>query len=97
MDTLDPQNSAQPSTPAARAIAAFGGAIKLAAAIKRDPSAVYRWTYPAGRKGTGGAIPLKIIPEILRAARERGITLTANDLVDLDLSDAADTPADRAA
>lgn len=70
--------------PAARVIKAFGGPAKLAEILGRDPSRIYRWTYPEERGGTGGAIPGggKTIKKILTAAEDRGIKLSAADCVD---------------
>ena len=77
-----PDMSSQ-STPAARVIAAFGGVQRVAAAIGRHSSRVHRWTYPVERGGTGGRIPGSAVPKILKAAAERGIALTPNDLFEV--------------
>lgn len=68
-----------------RVIAKFGGVRDLCRSLAhvgtdvRDPSAVYRWTYPKPQ-GTGGLIPNPAIPGILRAARYEGVMLTDDDL-----------------
>lgn len=68
-------------TQAERIIARFGGTGKLAEAIGRDTSSIYRWTYVrnAASVGTGGLIPLAAIPLIKDAAERLGIELTAED------------------
>lgn len=68
------------STQANRVIQKFGGARKLAAALKVDPTAVYKWTYPVAKQGTGGRIPTGKLESVLRAARREGILLTPDDL-----------------
>jgi hypothetical protein len=72
--------------PAKRVIDAFEGAGNLANAIGRDVSRVHRWTYPKERGGTGGAIPggTGMLRAILAAAKERGITLSLEDLINAD-------------
>lgn len=64
---------------AERLIRKFGGARKLASAIGRDWSTVYKWAYPRERQGTGGVIPTGAWPEICEAARELGIDLVVED------------------
>ena len=61
-------------------IAKFGGARALAEAIGRDPASVYRWSHPKSRGGTGGRIPPAAVPNILAAAKERGIAISAEEL-----------------
>ena len=69
--------------PAKRVVDAFGGAGNLAKAIGRNVSRVHRWTYPEDRGGTGGAIPggTKMLRNILAAAKQRGIDLSFEDLI----------------
>lgn len=71
------------STPASRAIEAFGGAAELAEAVGRSVSRIHRWTYPKSRGGTDGEIPggTKMLTSILAAARDRQIPLSIGDLV----------------
>ena len=66
------------TTQAERIISKFGGIGKLAEAIGRDVSSIYRWTYERPI-GTGGLIPLAAIPLIKDAAERLGIELTAED------------------
>lgn len=72
-----------PPSPAAKVIAAFGGPRALASAINRNVAQIYRWTYPASRGGTAGKIPGSALHDVLDAAKERGIKLTADDLLGL--------------
>ena len=79
------KNRGQKLSQAERVIAKFGGARALSAALAsvstpRDPSVVYKWTYPKERGGTDGRIPTNAWDNILKAARKYGIILTAEDL-----------------
>lgn len=63
-------------------LSAFGGPRALARVLKAlfpdkkwDPSAIYRWTYPKSKGGTGGMIPSHALPYIVKAARIAGILL----------------------
>ena len=53
----------------------------LARAIDRDPSRVYRWSQPRSKGGTGGNIPLKAIPLILKLAEQEGVHIDPSDLM----------------
>lgn len=55
----------------------------MANAIGRSPGRVCNWTRPIdGRDGTGGRIPSDAVKiKLLMLARERGIDLTAEDLL----------------
>lgn len=64
---------------AARIIDKFGGARRLAPFLGLVPSAVYRWTHPRSKNGTGGLIPAPHVHAVLRAADLLGITLTPED------------------
>lgn len=69
---------------AERIIAKFGNARQLAAALAevgagRDPTAVYKWTYPREKGGTGGYIPAAAVDDVKRAAERRGVQLTGKD------------------
>ena len=73
---------------ARRIVDKFGGARKLAAALRmlpdkkkhRDDSTIYRWLQPKSKKsGTGGLIPTSDIENVKEAARLYGVLLTAND------------------
>lgn len=61
-------------TPVELAIEEFGGVRKLARAVNRDPAAVSRWK----RQGT---VPTSVQRQLLEIAWERGIQLSAHDMV----------------
>jgi hypothetical protein len=52
----------------------FGGVRKLARALNRDPAAVSRWQ-------KSGIVPTSIQRRLLEMAWERGIDITAHDIV----------------
>lgn len=62
------------TTPADLVIELFGGVRKLARALGRDPAAVSRWQ----RTGT---VPTYIQKKLLEVAWERGIEISAHDLI----------------
>lgn len=80
--------------PAASLIVKLGGPREIARAIRiyaitddsdrriREiaPSTVSRWTRPIESGGTGGTVPLKYWPALIKYARARGLTLTIHDL-----------------
>lgn len=77
----------KPTTPAEIVIAKFGGARNLMRALKQvdpemalNPSSIYRWTYPKSKGGTGGVIPTRTLPKLMKAARLVGIFITSEDL-----------------
>lgn len=76
-ETLDPLGL---MSQAERIIDKFNGRYNLARLIGKQPSTIYRWTYPRSKGGTGGLIPNKDLPLIRKAAREQGIYLTEKDL-----------------
>lgn len=43
----------------------------------RDPAVIYRWTYPRGRRGSGGLVPSGAWDDILAAAHALGIEVPA--------------------
>lgn len=70
---------------AARIIRKFGGARRLAALLKSinhpiQPAAIYKWTYPKSRGGTGGIIPTRAQGAVIQAARADGIIITSEDM-----------------
>lgn len=69
-----------PDTPANRVIEAFSGPRALGRAIGLHHSWVVRWRREPP-EGTGGLIPSRHHRKILRAARERGLDITADDLI----------------
>jgi hypothetical protein len=68
-------------TPADKCIEAFGGVRALARALDRNPSSVVRWRRPKDEGGSSGAVPSGLQGRILALAQERGLTLTAEDLI----------------
>ena len=58
----------------------FGGFPALAKAMgRKDLSALYRWTKPKDKGGTGGFVPTSAVPSVLAAAGRMGIRLTDKD------------------
>lgn len=77
-------NTNPPRSQAEAIIRRFGGPRDLARALAavgapRDPSAIYRWTYPRDQGGTGGLIPTSAVKDVKRAARFAGIELRPED------------------
>jgi hypothetical protein len=68
-------------SPAEYVIYCFKGVRATARAIGRDPSSVVKWPMPRSRKGSDGKVPHRAQPLILRAAEERELDLTAQDLI----------------
>lgn len=69
------------TTPASLVIEVFGGVRKAARALGVMPSTVCRWRLPREKGGTGGTVPSSAARKILRLAKERGLDLTAEDLL----------------
>lgn len=61
-------------------IADLGGAGAVARTVGVAITTVRRWTYPVGRGGTGGTIPLKYWPALMRMAQTMNVQLTADRL-----------------
>tara|TARA_R100000278_G_scaffold119219_1_gene100479 strand:+ start:513 stop:725 length:213 start_codon:yes stop_codon:yes gene_type:complete len=61
-------------TPVQLAISSFGGVRELARSINRDPAAVSRWQ-------RSGNIPSSIQRKLLETAWDRGIELSAYDVI----------------
>jgi len=70
------------SSVAARLIDKFGGHEALAEVLGIRVVSVYRMTYPRERGGTGGTVPQKHHAKLFKAARDMGIDLKADDLID---------------
>ena len=68
-------------SPAQHVIDVFGGVVPLCEAAGVRRSTVYRWTWPKSRGGTDGHIPRWHHENILQAAHDRGLSLTAVELV----------------
>jgi hypothetical protein len=69
------------TSPATLVIKAFGGVRKAARALGVRPSTVCRWNLPLERGGMGGQVPSKAARKILMLAKQRGLELTADDLL----------------
>lgn len=81
------EKRAQAETQAVRVIKKFGGARNLMRLLEQvdpdnaiNPSSIYRWTYPKEKGGTGGVIPTRALPILIRAARYAGIFIDIEDL-----------------
>lgn len=72
--------------PASSIIARFGGVSVVARIVGRHRTRVSNWMRPKESGGTGGTIPLKAIPVLLSAARERGVELSPADFFPADLA-----------
>lgn len=68
-------------SPAADIIQKFGGVASVAKITGAHKVRVYNWTYPKTTGGTGGTIPQRHIPVLLKAARDSGIPLEAGDFL----------------
>lgn len=62
-------------TPVEFCISQFGGLRQLAKAINRDPAAVSRW------KSSHGCIPHTVQKNLLQAAWDRGLHISAHDII----------------
>lgn len=67
--------------PAKSIIEALGGPEKVAEIAGVHRTRVYGWMRNKERGGTGGTIPLPHIPKLLHAAREQGVSLTAENFL----------------
>jgi hypothetical protein len=67
-------NTLNHTSPVELAIDMFGGVRKLARALNRDPAAVSRWQ-------KSGIVPTAVQRRLLELAWERGIDITAHDIV----------------
>jgi hypothetical protein len=67
-------NTFNHTSPVELAIDMFGGVRKLARALNRDPAAVSRWQKT-------GIVPTSVQRRLLELAWERGIDITAHDIV----------------
>jgi len=65
---------------AERLINRLGGHAKVAKMLGITRAAVYQWTWPVERGGTGGLIPTTSLKALVVAARLNGHLLTSEDL-----------------
>lgn len=73
-------NADAADTPAARVVRVLGWPLTCELA-DLTPSAVMKWDRPLRTKGGGGLVPARYQARFLRAARERRLPLTADDLI----------------
>lgn len=66
-------------TMALRVIRKLGGPARVADLLGMTREAVYKWTYPRERGGTGGYIPARRQLELMVVAKMNGIVLTKDD------------------
>lgn len=74
-----------PENQAERVIAKFGGVPHIHKALAnvgcaKNKSTIHRWRYPVEVGGTGGIIPPRVWPYLVKAAHSEGIILTSEDL-----------------
>jgi transposase-like protein len=69
------------ATPADKVIEVFGGVRATARMLGLNSSSVSRWRMPADKRGLNGRVPSVHQGTILRIARERGLRLSAADLI----------------
>lgn len=68
-----------PTTPAERILGRFGVS-RIAAWTGRHRTRVHAWTWPTGKGGTGGVVPVRVRPKIIEgAARELGEAVSHAD------------------
>lgn len=68
--------------PAYLVLERLGGKITVARALKLNNSTLSRWCSPVPI-GTGGSIPQRHWPALMRLAKKQGIRLTLDDLVQM--------------
>lgn len=66
--------------PAFSVIERLGGKGDVAHRLKLDKSTLSRWCQPRP-DGTGGQIPQKHWPVLVQMARQRGVTITVEELI----------------
>ena len=68
--------------PAYTIIRKLGGDARVAEICGLDDRTTpYRWTRPKALRGSGGIVPSRHVPVLLKYARKKRIPLTANDFV----------------
>jgi hypothetical protein len=72
---------------AERVIGKLGGPRAVAGMLAMSTQAVYKWTWPRERGGTGGLIPSRRQIELMVAAKQRGVILTKDDFFPKDAKD----------
>jgi len=69
--------------PAHKIVRRLGGARVVAEEVDRAYTAPYRWAMPRNVGGTGGIIPMRHHPALMRLARRRGVKLKLSDFYPL--------------
>ena len=59
--------------PARTVVEICGGVEAVARMVDRDKSNVYRWGYSKEKGGTGGLVPQKLAPLLLKQAKHLGL------------------------
>ncbi|MCP4304181.1 MAG: helix-turn-helix domain-containing protein [bacterium] len=67
--------------PASSIIQKLGGPSRIAREVGVHRTRVSNWQRPRDVGGTGGLIPQKHIPTLLRLARENGVALAADEFL----------------
>lgn len=67
--------------PAKRIVSLLGGPNRVASIAGVHRTRVSNWSRKKEDGGTGGTIPFKHVPALLAAAREQGVSLTADDFL----------------
>ncbi len=68
-------------SPAEYVIHVFGSGQAVANVVGKTRQAVYLWKRPRKLGGCDGKVPTRSIEKILKAAKLRGLDLTAEDLI----------------
>jgi hypothetical protein len=67
--------------PARTIIYQLGGVVVVARITGKSLSRVYRWMYSTKRGGTGGLIPQRLIPALLKYAEQHHIDVKPEDFL----------------
>jgi transposase len=67
-------------TPAELILQKFGTNAELSRILDVSRSTITRWSYSKDNKGTGGVVPQRHWPALIKAARKRKIRLSLKDL-----------------
>jgi len=71
-------------TPADIVISRFEGVRPLARILGKNPSTIHRWRMPAAKGGLDGRVPSAVQARLMEIARERGVALSAEELINGD-------------
>lgn len=67
--------------PARTIVTKLGGPSEVSRFLGVHRTYVYRWLWPAKRRGTGGRIPFRYIPALIAEAKARGIAMSADEFL----------------